>query len=99
MAMITERLTYVNLDGHTLQEVVAWLGGYSATYQLDYENLRFEEQDNEYGEGKCLYLLGDRPETDSERVAREKREKADNERRIAYRRAEYARLKKEFGDS
>lgn len=78
--------------------VIAYLQSVAAGSSWDYTNLRFQEEPKEYSEGYDFCLVGDRPENDNERIAREMKEAEARALRERHERKQYEALKKKFGE-
>ncbi len=62
------------------------------------DNVSFETRWMEYTDDKEPIIEYYRPETNAEAEARIQKERAEQARRVAYRKSEYEKLKEEFGN-
>ena len=89
------------LDDLTIDEAIKSLQKTKEEYKKLYPKftdfaLSFESDPYDQSDGRNLYVVGVRDETDAECQARETKEKKEQQRREQYEREEYERMKKKF---
>lgn len=94
---VTDLLTSVDIDYCPLDEAISMLKMMKESYSPEHINLKIEKGYSEYSDTERLYLWGDRPETDVERIQREEAEGHRAKRQKEYLEAEFERLKKVLG--
>lgn len=84
----------LGLSWATLAKAIENLQNLRDKYEGLFSNLRIDSEPNKYEEGYHLVLVGERPKTDDEK-RREKEREAQNKE---WRKEQYEKLKKEFGE-